>query len=100
MRLMVPQGTGRKLRERVKGEEGRETGNGKRDERSGGEGGKEVKDGWDGAMGCSTHVTQMVKQSADPMKAMIESKAGKAIEMAKNIKIVTMRTAIFIMPRK
>lgn len=51
-------------------------------------------------MGCLTHVTQMVKQSAEPMKAMIESKAGKAIEMAKNIKIVTMRTAIFTMPRK
>lgn len=65
-----------------------------------GGGGGQVKDGWDGVMGFPTHVTQMVKQSADPMKAMIESKAGKAIEMAKNIKIVTMRTAIFTMPRK
>lgn len=54
--------------------------------------------GWD--MGFSTHVTQMVKQSALPIKAMILSKAGKTIEMAKNIRIVTMRTAIFAMPRK
>lgn len=89
---MPPKGMGRKL----KGQERERVGNGKKDARGGGE----VKDGWDGAMGCPTHVTQMVKQSADPMKAMIESKAGKAIEMAKNIKIVTMRTAIFTMPRK
>lgn len=94
MRLMPPKGMGRKL----KGQERERAGNEKREERSPGGGG--VKDGWDGAKGCPTHVTQMVKQSADPMKAMIESKAGKAIEMAKNIKIVTMRTAIFTMPRK
>lgn len=51
-------------------------------------------------MGYPTYVTQMVKQSALPMKAMILSNAGKTIEMAKNIRIVTMRTAIFAMPRK
>lgn len=54
--------------------------------------------GW--GMGCPTYVTQMVKQSALPMKAIMLSNAGKAMEMAKKIKIVTMRTAIFVMPRK
>lgn len=97
MRLVAPKGTGRKPRERVKKGEGnrkRETGNGKR------EGGEGVKEGWDVAMGCPTHVTQMVKQSAEPMNAMMLSNAGKTIEMAKNIRIVTMRTAIFAMPLK
>lgn len=42
----------------------------------------------------------MVKHRALPMKAMIESKAGNTIEMARNIKIVTTRMAIFITPLK
>lgn len=49
-------------------------------------------------MGRPTHVTQMVKQRAEPMNAMMLSKAGKAMDMAKNIKIVAMRMAIFVMP--
>lgn len=92
MRLAVRRGTGR-LRERSKKGEGKRKMGRKRR-------GKEVKDGSDGATRCPTHVTHMVKQSAEPMNAMMLSNAGKTIEMAKNIKIVTMRTAIFAMPLK
>lgn len=42
----------------------------------------------------------MVKHSAEPMKAIILSNAGTAIEMAKNIRIVTMRMKIFTKPLK
>lgn len=78
-------------REKVQ-ETGRETETGKKYR-----GGKEVE-GRDGAMGCPTHVTQMVKQSAEPMKAMMLSNAGKAIEIAKNRRIVTTRMTIFAKP--
>jgi hypothetical protein len=42
----------------------------------------------------------MVKQSAEPMNAMMLSKAGNAIEIAKNMRIVAMRIKIFAMPLK
>lgn len=104
MQLAVPKGTGRDLRawgqERGVGNWELGLGIGKRETGRKKRGGNEVKEGWDGAMGGPTHVTQMVKQSAEPIKAIMLSKAGKTIDMARNIRIVTIRTATFAMPLK